>query len=646
MKILRFIIFFTFLLQLLSVDSYGHSPIQDTILNRIERAEQMQNQNKETAFELMKQTLQLAIDKKESYGQLKSYYALGLYHYKENQLDKSIEIYQKYTALAQELDSLTLEGLGIMRLGNCYLKLGRFDVAKSNFEKALAIFKKENEKLFEGDALGNLGNVNMMLSLKEKALANYTEAYDLYGQVGEIEKQQTVQVNISYYHLTNGNGKAALPYLFRFLEYSQKNGEAKNTAICFGNLGYAYSLLGNYPNAFENYQHCIDTAQKYQFVQLECDTYKDISETYRKMGNYKKAIQYQTKYYSLRDSIIDKETQDRVSELQVQFETVEQQQEIEQLQQRQRIRSLQISLLIIGLGLFGTIGWFVFKKQRNNLEEKQAIITKNEEIYRLEKELIEKELQQKQLEQDKITAQANILKQQEAETRKYAEVLENSNKELETFAHVVAHDLREPLRMVTAYMQLIKRNLDKENLAKTAEYFDFALDGSERMNRLIKGILNLATVQQQELKLRSIDLNDIALIVTQNLHETIEEKQATINCSNLPKINGDKLQIIQLFQNIISNGIKYNTNKIPTISISHQIIDNKVEIAFEDNGIGIAEASQRNIFKMFNRLESHRFSGTGIGLATCQKIVERHNGTISVESELSEGTTFIVTLLC
>lgn len=643
MKILSSIFFFLFQFQLVSL---ANSPIQDTVIHRVERAEKMLTTDNDAGFQLLENTLQFALKKNEKYGASKAYYAIGLYHYKKNQFDKSIEVFQKYTTLAKALDSLSLEGLGMMRLANSYLKLGRLEVAKTNIEKALTIFQQENQQLLEGDALGNLGNINMMLKLKEKALENYTAAYKLYGQLGKIDKQQRIEVNISYYHLTNGNGEAAIPYLIRSLKYNQGIGEAKNTAICFGNLGYAYSLLGNYPEAFDNYQHCIDTAQKYQFVQLECDTYKDISETYQKMGNYQEAIHYQTKYYSLRDSIIDKATQDRVSELQIEFETVEQQQQIEKLEQQQSIRNLQISLLVIGLILLGTIGWFIFQKQRNNLLEKQEIITKNKEIHRLEKELIEKELQQKQLEQDKITAEANVLKQQEAETRQYAEILEHSNKELETFAHVVAHDLREPLRMVTAYMQLIQRKLDKENLEKTADFFDFALNGSKRMNKLITGILNLAKVQQQDLEPRSINLNHIALTATQHLQEAIEDKNAVIKYSDLPQIHADELQIIQLFQNIIGNGIKYNTSDTPTITISHQIVDDKIKITFQDNGIGIPEKEQHRIFKMFNRLEGRQFSGTGIGLATCQKIVERHKGTIKVHSKLDEGTVFTVTLPC
>ncbi len=630
MKILKFLISLVLLSYFSSIYSYGYSPIKDTILNRIESANKLKQSNPESALEILQNALELAITEEERSGELSANSAIGAYHFERNEFDKSIESYQKAIQISEELDSLRLKGLTLMRVGNIYFSMGRFDIAKTKMDAALSIFRAKKLRLNEGQALGNLGNVNMMLGQNELALDNYKTAY----QIAKDAKDESLEIgmgfSISYYHLISGNGEAALPFINRSLEYNSKEGNKKEIAMSYGNLGYAYSLMGEYEKAFENYQHCVDTAQKYEFTRVESDTYKDISETYKKSGDYKKSMDALTQYYELRDSLMGRATQDKVSELEIQFETVEQKQQIEQLEQQKQVRNLQIGLLVIGLGLLAMIGWFAIQKQEDNLVEKQEIIAKNEEIYRLEKELIEKELQQKALEQQRITAKAKVL--------------EDSNKELETFAHVVAHDLREPLRMINFYIQRIKRTLDEESLAKTAEYFDFALDGSLRMNKLIKGILNLATVQQQELKLKPIELNDIALVAKQNLQETIEEKKAIVQYSDLPKINGDKLQLIQLFQNLISNGIKYNTQEQPKISISHRILDNQIEIAFEDNGIGIAEENQDTIFKMFNRLENHRFSGTGIGLATCQKIVERHKGTIQIQSKQNEGTRFIIKL--
>jgi signal transduction histidine kinase len=369
-----------------------------------------------------------------------------------------------------------------------------------------------------------------------------------------------------------------------------------------------------------------------------------MSETYKKSGNLTKAMEYQTRYYTLRDSVINMETQNRVSELQVQYEAAKQERAIETLEQKQRIKNLQVYLLGIGLILLGMIGWFIYQKLRIDLKKKQALITQNEKIHQLEKELIQKELNQKELEQQKIAAEAEALKLKEAKSRLYAQNLENSNKELEQFAHIASHDLREPLRMVKSYMGLIKRHLGKETLEKTNDFFDYAMDGAERMDKLILGILNVSKVQRQELNLVPLDMNNIINAVLQNLHEFIEEKGGDVHYKNLPTINGDMTQMIQLFQNLINNGLKYNTNSTPTVWIDHNIQNNQVELKIRDNGIGIPEEHKEQIFQMFYRLQGREFSGTGIGLSTCKKIVERHNGTIELASNEDEGTTFIVRL--
>ncbi len=644
MRLIHYIFIYILFFQSISLVSFGQSAMQDTILQRLERAEQMQINNDEAALQLLQETLQLAIEQKELYGELKAHAAIGLYYYEKAQLDDAIASYQHILTIAPAIDSLQLKAWGLMRIGNVYLRLRRLDKAKSNMEEALSIFQELGKKLNQAQALGNLANIYMYQGDKEIGLQYYKKAYQIADEERDEALKAGMELSISFYYLMSGDGTTAIPYIERSLSYAVKTKQADQVAMGYGNLAYAYSLIGNYDKAFKNYQICIDTARNNEFIQIECDTYKDMSETYKKSGDLKQAMVYQTKYYALRDTIMGRETQDRVSELQVQFETVEQQQQIEQLQNQQKISQLQLSLLVVGVGFLGLMGWLIIQNQRNKLREKQAIIANNKEIHRLEKELMERALQQKVLEQEKIEADAKALKQQEAEARKYAQVLENSNKELESFAHIVSHDLREPLRMVSFYVQRIQRSLDEENKAKTAEYFDFAIDGAKRMDKLIRGILNLAKVQKDNLNLKSLSLNEMAYVATQNLQAIIETKKAQIHYEGLPTIKGDQYQIIQLFQNMISNGIKYNNSEIPKVCISHEKVEDKIILYFKDNGIGISEEYHNRIFKMFQRLEGHQVSGSGIGLATCQKIVERHGGTIEVHSAVGKGSTFKVSL--
>jgi len=204
--------------------------------------------------------------------------------------------------------------------------------------------------------------------------------------------------------------------------------------------------------------------------------------------------------------------------------------------------------------------------------------------------------------------------------------------------------LREPLRMIKGYLHIIERRIDfKENLS-LKEFFNFAIGGAERMESLIHDVLNLSKVNQQEIELKELDFNDTMLFAVQNLKAFIEEKNAEIYYDHLSTINADRSQMTQLFQNVITNGLKYNESDRPTVWVSEKDLGDSIEFAIKDNGIGIPEKHQEKIFQMFQRLNGNRFSGTGIGLATCKKIVERHNGSLRIESEEGRGTTFFITL--
>lgn len=222
--------------------------------------------------------------------------------------------------------------------------------------------------------------------------------------------------------------------------------------------------------------------------------------------------------------------------------------------------------------------------------------------------------------------------------------LHQSNQELEQFAYVASHDLQEPLRTVSSYIDLIskryKNKLDKE----AEEFINFALDGTNRMKILIQDLLNYSRITTEANPFESIDSEDILIMALDNLNVTIKETGTEITHSPLPTILADQSQLIRLFQNLIGNAIKYNQNQ-PKIHVSAKKKDNQWVFAFKDNGIGIDPKFQDRIFGVFQRLHGRdEYSGTGIGLAVCKKIVERHGGKIWVDSKQNVGSTFYFTL--
>ncbi|MGE5457373.1 MAG: MASE3 domain-containing protein [Methanococcaceae archaeon] len=219
--------------------------------------------------------------------------------------------------------------------------------------------------------------------------------------------------------------------------------------------------------------------------------------------------------------------------------------------------------------------------------------------------------------------------------------LEHSNKELEQFAYVASHDLQEPLRMISNFTQLLGKKY-KDKLDDNAnEYIEFIVDGSKRMQKLISGLLSYARISSHNAPFVPTDLNNIIQDVLRDLQLVIAESGTDVTCAKLPTINADPVQIKQIFQNLISNAIKFKNHIKPQVQINAELNAGKWIFSVKDNGIGISPEYFERIFVIFQRLHERKsYPGTGLGLAICKKIVERHGGIIWVESETGKGTTF------
>ena len=238
----------------------------------------------------------------------------------------------------------------------------------------------------------------------------------------------------------------------------------------------------------------------------------------------------------------------------------------------------------------------------------------------------------------------DITKRKEAEALllQKVEELNRSNKELGQFAYVASHDLQEPLRMVASYTQLLSRRYKGKLDSDADEFIAFAADGASRMQRLIQDLLTYSRVGTKEKDLRDTSSEETLQQALVNLRGAIEESGAMVTHDPLPTVLADEMQLIQLFQNLVGNAIKYQNPGVPRVHISAaKNGGGKWIFSVQDNGLGIDSQYFERIFGMFQRLHKREeFSGTGIGLAICKKIVERHGGSISVESQPGEGSTF------
>ena len=221
-----------------------------------------------------------------------------------------------------------------------------------------------------------------------------------------------------------------------------------------------------------------------------------------------------------------------------------------------------------------------------------------------------------------------------------------SNQELEQFAYAASHDLKEPLRMIGSYVNLIKRKLNPHLDGPTKEYMDFVTDGVSRMENLLNDLLEYSRLGRRHDQIKVVDLNEIMLVVINNLMAGMKENQAAIYTNQLPSVNASSTEMMQLFQNLISNSIKFRRKDVPpVVEIFHEKRKDAYIFHFHDNGIGIPPEHHQSVFNLFERLHTrHEYEGTGIGLATCKKIISNLGGKIWVEPEVGEGTTFTFTI--
>jgi PAS domain S-box-containing protein len=236
-------------------------------------------------------------------------------------------------------------------------------------------------------------------------------------------------------------------------------------------------------------------------------------------------------------------------------------------------------------------------------------------------------------------------KRAEAELATASANLEKSNKELEQFAYVASHDLQEPLRMVSSYTQLLAQKYEGQLDDKAKKYIAYAVDGAIRMQRLINDLLTYSRISTQGKPSELIDSHSVLGEALRNLAATIEENRAVITNEDLPTVRADESQLMLVFQNIIANAIKFRGEEIPRVHISVNQQGRDWVFSVKDNGIGIDPRYSERLFVIFQRLHTkEEYPGTGIGLAVCKRIVERHGGRIWFESELGKGTTFFFTI--
>jgi len=229
----------------------------------------------------------------------------------------------------------------------------------------------------------------------------------------------------------------------------------------------------------------------------------------------------------------------------------------------------------------------------------------------------------------------------ESQLAKKVEELARSNRELEQFAHVASHDLREPLRMVATYTQLLAERYRGKLDLHADQYIDYAVDGALRMQTLIEDLLSLSCLGRTGERRRTVECDLVLEEVLRDLSLAMKESGAVVHYKSLPSVVGVRSQLAQVFRNLIGNALKFRSDPPPVIQVTGERAGNECLFQVSDNGIGIAPEHQQRIFAVFQRLHTRaEYPGNGIGLALCKKIVEQYGGRIWVESRPGAGSSF------
>lgn len=543
-----------------------------------------------------------------------------IYHYRL-QFDRSLEMYQNALRISEKENDRLGIALVNSNMGIIFGQLGNVEKAISYFENAYTIAQEIGDTLMEVTALLNIGRGNIELVNYPKADAYLQKALEIAAQLKDKNEISAVLEFLGLSALKQNQFEIAASYYRQSLNLYEQEGAKARMADVIANLAEIYNKQEDFAQSIQYGKNALYISEAISLNEVSQNVYKLLSKNYAELGDYQLGFDYQQKYINLRDSLFSDQQSQQVAEMQTKYETEKKEAENEllKIQSRQNDAIIrQKNYLNIAIGAILLLATLLAVFYYRNFKQKSAI----NQV--LEEEVLER------------TAALRSANQQ----------LSQSNAELKSFAYISSHDLKEPLRNISSYTSLLERTIDHSAVTETKEYIQLLKDNTQQMYRLIQDVLAYTTLGENATKERElVDLNAVMKQVKQALSEITEEKKVEINCDTLPTVKATSTELFLVLKNLIENGVKYNKNPNPVIDITTKTEDNKQIIAISDNGIGIAPEYHKRIFEMFKRLHTRsEYEGTGMGLAICQKIISRLNGTLTLESEQGKGSTFFITL--
>ena len=588
-------------------------------------------------------------------------YELGRANEKKNNFPKALEYYFKIIEIDEGKNDFSKSLKTHIQIASIYQSLGDYQKSFENQMQALRIAEKNNDSLSVANSYYHIGGIFFYQDQYKQALDYYKKAKDICDVLGEERSVFSCTSAIGSVYEKLGDNQKSLEYNKRSLELAKKMNYEVGVAYATGNIAINYLNQGGFEKAEEYLKRSIamkielddkfgtiggeiDLSKVYvewgkpklaipvlekalslayetESKTRRSDIYKNLATAYSKLGNPIEAYSYIEKHIALKDSLINEKTLEEMGQSQQRYELEKKEHEIMLLKKEnelfgknEKIQNLQIFIFaIITLAFLIFVWWYKSKLKYQNsvnqlLEDKNELLNgKNEEI----------RIKNKQL--------------------------EYSNEDLQQFAYVASHDLKEPLRMINSYTNLLERRYNDLFDESGKEFMHYVTDAVGRMEKLLDDLLDFSRAGSKSAPATFVSVQDVMVIVKSNLRHKLEtlEGNLVVKNKNLPSVKAHRTQLIQLLQNLISNGLKFKGERNPMVTIDCQKKDKEYVFSVKDNGIGISKENLSKVFEMFRRLHTRdEYEGTGIGLATCKRIVNTWGGDIWVESVEGEGSTF------
>jgi signal transduction histidine kinase len=540
------------------------------------------------------------------------------------------------------------------QMSSIHQSIGDYKAAFEHQMQALSIYDIENDTLGKVNAHYNIGNIFYYQSQYHKALEHYQKSKSFADNLKNERATYACLAALGPVHEKLGNYHKSMEYNERSLILAEELNYKTGIAYAKGNIATNYKKQGkmdlaeqaikeslalknevndrvgtigssidlsnlylewNKPKlALPYLEQALATSIKVDAKGRQPEIYNTLAAVYDKMNDPVKALFYTKKYITLKDSLISEKTLEEMGQSKQRYQIREQEHEIALLKKNNEIRKQQFYIFAIAFVAFLMFLWWYkskldYQNKVNRLlgEKNSLLADKNEEIH----------IKNKQL--------------------------ENSNEDLAQFAYVASHDLKEPLRMINSYTNLLSRRYNDLFDESGKEFMFYVVDAVKRMETLLDDLLDFSRAGTQPAPTKFISLKDVLVIVEANLRHRLQTLNATliIKDEHLPKVKAHRTILIQLLQNLVSNGVKFKGERDPQVIIDCKREENQYVLSVADNGIGISKENLVKVFEMFRRLHTRdEYEGTGIGLATCKRIVTTWGGDIWVKTTENVGSTF------